>query len=306
MAFSERLRDGSVVLQAVVSREVPRAVSVGVEIENGDYLAALLDEMHRELGVRERRCVFAVGSHIASLRVMRMPRMSWVERRRAAHFEAERFAHANLEEADLQVRVHPVDRAGGLYAVGVVQRSVLASRCAVLRASRLRAVAADHEAFALRRAFPRAEAVLDIAAERTTLHSYGAHGSASSSVPFGGAVVTSGIARELGIESELAERRKRILGSAGAGLAAREELVAQVAALVERARSRAPMTSLVLTGNGTRLPGLAGEIETASEVRVEMPVSSLLDTQKYPDDVLRAAGPDWSLAAALTQWSLVE
>jgi hypothetical protein len=57
-----------------------------------------------------------------------------------------------------------------------------------------------------------------------------------------------------------------------------------------------------MTGNGARLSGLAAELEAACGALVEMPVSDLLRDGAYPDDVVRAAAPDWALAAALAIW----
>ncbi len=120
----------------------------------------------------------------------------------------------------------------------------------------------------------------------------------------GGAAVTRGIAAELSIDMPTAERRKRILGCAGAGLMASDEVIAAIAALVDRARLRATIERIAVTGNGARLPNFARDLEEATSAITEMPVPDVLHTAAYPVDVVRAATPDWALAASLALWSV--
>ncbi len=120
----------------------------------------------------------------------------------------------------------------------------------------------------------------------------------------GGATITRGIAAELSIDMPTAERRKRILGCAGAGQTASDEVVAAIASLVDRARSRGAVARIAVTGNGARLPNFARDLEEATSAVTEMPVPEVLHTGAYPDDVVRAAAPDWALAASLALWSV--
>ncbi len=286
---------GSVRIAAVASRET---VSCGNAL-----LPALVEEMLAELGTRERRCVISVGAPVAALRVVAFPRMTWTERSRAARFEARRFAEWDIEAIPTHVRAHLVDGERGLYAVGAAQAKIIEMRRAVLREAGLRAIAVDHDAFALRRALPFADAIIDIGLERSTLHAYDGVGVRSTHVPVGGATVTQGIARDLLIDAGSAERRKRILGSAGAGVGARDEVVHALAAAIDRIRPRSAITRVALTGNGSRLPGIAASLEAASGAIVELPVAQGFPTDAYPPDVVRSAAPDWALAIALATWA---
>jgi hypothetical protein len=100
-----------------------------------------------------------------------------------------------------------------------------------------------------------------------------------------------------------AERRKRILGCAGAGVSAREEVVTSIASLIDRARTRTTIDRIVVTGNGARLPSFLHDLEEASGAVAEAPVPEILHTGVYPEDVVRAAATDWTLAASLAAWS---
>ena len=116
--------------------------------------------------------------------------------------------------------------------------------------------------------------------------------------------MTRAIASDLDIDVPAAEKRKRLLGSAGAGGAIRDAFVQSACAAVSRARERAPrFRRIAATGNGSRLRDLLATIEGACSVLVELPVTPLLDGSAYPDDVVRSSAPDWALAASLATWA---
>ncbi|MDQ2864687.1 MAG: pilus assembly protein PilM [Candidatus Eremiobacteraeota bacterium] len=298
IALSEAAGDSQPRILSVVSRNLSESPA------SAELTAALLEEMLDELEVRERRCVLALRSPSAAIRAIHFPRMSAVERNRAARFEARRFANWNLDEEPSDVRVHPIDRSQGVYAVGAVRRDALDALLKPAKLARLKVIAIDHDAFALRRSFAQYDGVLDVGLERTALHAYGDDGPMSWLVASGGAEITRGIARDLAIDFAAAEKRKCILGSAGAGASACRELVAHVSHIVERARGRTRLSRIALTGNGVRLPGLQAQLAAATSAIIEMPVSDLLRSDAYPDDVVRSAAPDWTLAAALSGWTV--
>ncbi len=297
VALAEAASPEEVRVKAVAARDVPEDLREDVHL-----IAALVEEMIGELGTKNRTCVSALGGATANLRLIGFPKMSWHERMRAARFEAQRFAPQHVEGTAV-VRIHRAERKG-TFAVGVTSESAVKGRISLLKRARLRAMAIDHDALALRRAMPFVDAVLDIGATRSTLHHYAPASPFSQSIQVGGDDVTLGIARELAIDLESAEKRKRILGSAGAGIAVRNALAAELLTLIDRARARAPVTRVALVGNGARLPGLVSELQSSSGTAVELIVPPLLQTDAYPEDVLRSAAPDWTLAAALTIWGL--
>jgi Tfp pilus assembly PilM family ATPase len=297
VAYAQRDRSGRARLVAVASRDVECRIE-----DDGDALATIVDELRREIGARTRRAVFALPPSDAVVKILRFPPMSWIERRRAAAFEAERFAPWDCKRERTLVRVHAVDPAERLYAVGAVRESALAARVRLLKRAGLVPAGADHGAYALRRAFPQADAVLDVGLHRFALYGFGPSGPAALDVAGAGERITEAIAAALSIDRTLAERRKRILGTAGAGEEARGELAARASAAIARLREAMPVRRIAMSGNGARLCGLAAEIEAATQALVELPVSELLRDGAYPDDVVRAAAPDWAMAAGLAVW----
>jgi type IV pilus assembly protein PilM len=302
IALAECSRSGDFYVSGIASRDLPDDAVTAESLPEPELIAAIIDDLRGELGTRERRCVIALPASVALLRLLRFPNMSRAELQRAACFEAERFHNWSAEEVESVVRVHPADRAQNLHVVGVARRDALMARVGCVRRAGLKVVGVDHEAFALQRAFPHSEAVLDVGHRQATLHTFGTSGLNSMYVPGGGAEVTRAIAADLSIDTAMAERRKRILGTAGAGESYRDAFATAVGTAIAKARERGALRRVIVTGNGSRLPGLAAALEHATQAPVEAPVSALLGATTYPDDVIRAAAPDWTMAVALATW----
>jgi Tfp pilus assembly PilM family ATPase len=304
IALSERVR-GKTRLAAVAGRDLPSNTVTAEAIAEPELVAAVIEDAYREIGTRERRCVFSVGAEVASLRLVRFPAMSVSERRRAARFEAERIAPWDLHAVPTVVRTHPVHRIEHVYGVGTVRTAALTARVACIGAAGLRPIAADYEACALRRAFPAYDAVLDVGHRRATLHAFAATGPLAVGVGRGGAEMTRAIASDLGIDASAAERRKCVLGNAGAGVAALDEFVEIFRSALAKTRERVPaLRRVAVTGNGSRLAGLLETIESLCDVRAEFSLSEALESDAYPNDVLRAGAQDWTLAASLASWAI--
>lgn len=282
-------------LRTVATRDVPAgAISAGC-VSDVDYVAALLEDAVRELNTGERRCVSAIGMPAASLRSLVLPRMTALERDRTARFEAARYVEYPIAEALVCLR--PVDESRRLWALGIVRTTALHGRMSLLRRAGLRPLSVDDEGCAMRRAFPTFDAVLDIGQHRSTLYvktSLEAFQSAH-----GGAAITAGIQNDLRLDEPSAEKRKRILGTAGAGETARQSLVSDLSALILSARDSSTVSRVAVVGNGARLPHLIRDIERASGVHCSLAVSHVFGGQAYTEDVIASSAADWTLAAAL-------
>lgn len=285
-------------IRAVAVREFPEACAGGPQ--DSQYLGALIEDAVLELRTRERRCVCAIGEPDALLRTLKMPQMTFLERERAARFEAQRFVE--YPQDDAVVRIHRLGDREDVWALGIGRRSAIVTRGAALKAAGLQIVAMDHESCALVRALPGFDAVLDVGYHRTSLHVPTDEVPLTLHVYSGGADLTRAIERELAIDGHTAEKRKRILGTAGGGERARAALVCDIATLIHSARSMHVVGRVALVGNGSRLPGLATDLESHAGVSCEIPVSHALRGANYPDDVVRSSAPDWTLGAGLALW----
>lgn len=295
------LRQGTPWVRAIAVRELSEGSASSGIIDDPPFVAALLEEAVEEVGGRERRCVCAIGEPDAILRTMRMPKMGAVERTRAARFEAQRYVEYPAEEA--VVRIRRLDDGETLYALGVARSVVVESRARTLRTAGLRPVAMDHEWYAFARAFEGFDAVVDVGYRRLGVHILASPFPLTYHSAAAAAEVTFAIARDLAIDETSAEKRKRILGTAGAGEGARKELAAAIGSAIDAGRRRGNVVRRVaFAGNGTRLPGLLSDVERGWECACEVSVALPLRNCAYPDDVVRSGAPDWALAAGLSMW----
>lgn len=288
-------------IRSVAVREFPEGAATSGGIAQDAFVAAAIEDARAELGVRDRRCVCAIGVPDASLFAMTLPKMTALERERAVRFELAGYTHYPLEQA--VIRIRPASQEQNVYAVGTVQLAALKSRVAALRKGGLRPVAMDHESVALARALPGFDAIVDVGLHRSSVHACKlGRVPQTIGIPHGGGLVTRTIARELGIDEQSAERRKRIVGTAGAG-EAEQQLALEIASALDGFRRRGMMRNAALVGNGARTKGLSAAIAVAANVRVTMPVCEALRGDTFGDDVLRAAAADWNLVSGIALWN---
>jgi len=287
---------------ALVERDAdghPRLTAVAARPTGTDAAIALADA-RAELRTRERRCVLALGLPEASLRVASFPAMRSIERARAARFEAAR--HVPYPPAEIVVRV--VATGEERFAIGIAHRPALAARVAAAKRAGLRPSAVDDASFALARAFPYADAIVDIGERATHLIVPALPIPAVRSLAIGGGAFTAAIVASLGLDGIAAERRKLTLGLAGAGEHVRSSLIGELAAALtdHRAGARSEIRSIALAGNGARLAGLAEALEAAVAIPVRLGTLVAGACEGLPLDVVRAASPDWGLAYGLALW----
>ncbi|HYZ14837.1 MAG TPA: cell division FtsA domain-containing protein, partial [Candidatus Acidoferrum sp.] len=265
---------------------IPRLLAVAVRPSGPDPASAIADARD-ELATRERRCVLALGAPDTLVRTASFPAMGRAERERAARYEAARFVPYPIAEGT--IRVEPLGE--GRCVIAVAHRPALESRIDAARKARLRPIAVDDGAFALCRAFPHADAVIDIGEDQTTLIVAGDPIPSTRTFEIGGRAFTRAIVTALGIDESVAEQRKRSIGLAGAGERARDALVEQLAsALIEtRAAARVELREIALAGNGARLTGLPEALERAVQIPVRLGALAPDAALDLPSDVVRAA-----------------
>ncbi len=279
-----------------------KLLAVAAHDHDGDPAEALRWAIE-DLQTHERRCVLALAPPDALLCATGFPPMSPWERMNAARFEAGRFIGYSIGEAAVSLVRTSAPRQ---WAIGVARRSALTAALEVAKRARLRPLAVDDMAFALQRSQPDADAVIDVGNDDTRLTIFGETIPSVTRVPIGGAAITDAIAQSLGIDEATAEDRKRSVGFGGAGDAPRDALIVALAEALSEARANGSdgIHTIVLCGNGSRIPGLAPAIERATGYTVSLATLPPECSDTLPPDVLRAAAPDWSVAYGLSLWSI--
>ncbi len=291
-----------VALTAKTGGGPPKLLAVAAHDHDGDPVEAMRWAIE-DLQTQERRCVLALAPPDALLCTAEFPAMSPWERVNAARFEAARFVGYPIGEAAVSlVRTN----TPACWAIGAVRRDALDNALGIAKRARLRPLAVDDAAFALRRSHPDAGAVIDVGSEATRLTVFGATIPYTVRIPIGGEAMTDAIAQSLGVDAGTAENRKRNVGFGGAGEAPRDTLITALAEAFADARARGydGIHPVVLCGNGSRIPGFGSAIERATGYAA-VPATLPPDcSETLPPDVLRAAAPDWSLAYGLSLWSI--
>ncbi|MDB5042144.1 MAG: type pilus biosis protein PilM / competence protein PilM [Candidatus Eremiobacteraeota bacterium] len=279
----------------------PRLVAVASR-PTGDDAGGAIAAALGELRTRERRCVLALGGETATLQTATFPPLRRHERERAARFEAARRLAYPLSVAE--IRVAPIDAVRCV--IGVARRDAIEARLRAARRAGLRPLAIDDAGLALLRAFPAADAIVDVGDAGTALIVRDEPIPALRRFPIGGTAFTAAVADALGLDAALAEQRKRTLGMAGAGEQVCDALVEHVAsAIVEaRAGARSEIRAIALAGNGSRLAGFAEALERAVAIPTRHGALASDASWALPADVVRAASPDWGLAFGLSLWTL--
>ncbi len=285
----------------VVSRQIPPGYATSGEIAEPEFVAALLDQAIEDLDTPERRCVCSVGAPEALLRAVQLPQRSAKQRTRAAL----RYAASHIDYApnDALIRIHPLQ--GSLHALGVVRKAALQSRVLTLRRAGMKVIAFDHEALALGRAFPDCGILVDVGYERTSVHRYGATIPATIQTPGGGAQVTRAIQTELAIDAISAEKRKCELGTLGAGDSTRGSLVLDLMRSIDSLRGlEHEVRAIGLVGSGSRLSGLAAELQAKTGVPVNTPALRFITSAAHATGTAKANAVGWALAAGLSLWEV--
>jgi Tfp pilus assembly PilM family ATPase len=118
-------------VRAIAVREFDAGCAGSGTIAEPSYVSAMIEDALSELKTKERRCVCALGEPDALLRSVAFPKMTASERERSARFEAQRYAAFPLEQAI--VRIHRVDRAANVWALGIARSAAIATRVRCLK-----------------------------------------------------------------------------------------------------------------------------------------------------------------------------
>jgi Tfp pilus assembly PilM family ATPase len=270
-------------------------------------IGARIAQTLRERNIRERRCITAAGEPNALLRTVTFPPMHACEYERAAAFEAMRHITYPIEEA--VIRSIPSARTQNTHVLGILKRTAMERIERITRLAGLRTRVLDHEAYGLQRAFPYANAILDMGYTFARLYAFG-----KEPAPFGSALdagsdtFTQVIARALSIDTRTAEHRKRTIGLAGSGDREMNAFTASVGRALLAARNQGvpEIHRFVVTGNGARLANLGERLERDTGCSVDIASHIGIERTAYPNDITRASAPDWALCIGLALWSAEE
>lgn len=287
-------------LQRFGQVSLPFGAVVGGEVVDAPTVAAALRRLWKEAGFTSKKVVVGVANQRVVARTAELPSMPDAELRSALQYQVQELIPIPMAEAVLDHQV--IERLTGddgqetlRVLVVAAHRDMLRSLLAALDGAGLDARRIDLIPFALVRALhvdgfdlgdeqgrPVAEAIVGVGAGVTNVvvHEHGVPRFVRT-LNTGGNAVVDQLTAELGVDLETAEALKRRANpmSSHPGEARAGEVVAgSITPLLEEIRGSldfhlaqadaAPLSRIVLTGGGSRVPNLAARLEALVGVPV--------------------------------------
>ena len=276
----------------------PGAIRDGEVVDVG-AVAAAIKRLWAQGGFKTKRVVLGVANQRVIVRQAELPAMSEADLRAALQFEAQELIPIPVEDAILDSQileemVSPEGEPRMRILLAAAQRDMVRTHLAAVEGAGLNAIAVDVIPFALVRA------LFDPATQ-----SFTGDGSAEAIVAIGGGVtnvvvheqgvprfvrvllvggddVTDAIARDLDVDLDAAEdlKRRADISSGDAAVARAGQVVSdRLTPLVEEIRGSldyylaqsqsSPIGRVLVTGGGSRLPGLMERLQSQLGGRVE-------------------------------------
>ncbi|TML41738.1 MAG: type IV pilus assembly protein PilM [Actinobacteria bacterium] len=278
---------------------LPRGVVRDGEVVDPASVSAAIRRLWSEAGFRSKRVVLGVANQRVIVRQAEMPAMSEEELSAALRFEAQELIPIPIDDAilDFQVLEHLQGGDNGdrvRILLAAAQQDMIRTHVRAVDDAGLRVAMVDVIPFALVRALARpggevlgstgrAEAIVCVGAGVTNVVVH------ENGVPrfvrvllVGGDDITDAIARELDVEPDAAEDFKRRAGNPASDAdvdRAAEVVAAQLGPLVEEIRGSLEyyvaqaesleLERVLITGGGSRIPGLLERLQQALGGRVE-------------------------------------
>lgn len=280
----------SPLLTGIAHHPLPSGAILDGEIADSEAVAACIRGAVDALDVPARCVVTAVGGRDIMIKKIRMDRMAVDDAREAIRWEAEQYVPFEMSGVQLDFQVLDAEADGPEMDVLLVaaKRELVEQRLALLKAAGLRASVVDVAAFALHNAFvqnyPQCErgiaALVDVGREGSTiLIQQEGVPVVNREVPFGTRSVVAELQRGEGLTAEEAELLIRRAGErlemSTTGL---DEALAALAVHIERTLAflaidgveGSGVSTLYLSGGGSRMPRLADVLSSRLHARIEV------------------------------------
>jgi type IV pilus assembly protein PilM len=301
------IKSDSPTLERFASVALPRGAVSGGEVVDAALVTAAIKELISKGRFRVKRTAIGIANQKVVVRQIDMPFMEEEELRGALQFQAQEYIPIPIEDAilDFQVLEESVGEGGErLLKVLLVaaQRDMINTFVTVAEEAGLDPAIVDLSPFADMRALTSAvpllggresEAIIDVGGGVTNIvvHEHGKPRFVRI-LPMGGNDITDALVAGLGIDAEEAESVKARVGLSAEGGPVPAEGAARLieqraSAFIDEVRgsldyylsqqTAARINTVILTGGGSKLPGLHERLAAALHLPVEegQPLSSL-------------------------------
>jgi len=309
-------------LLAIGSAAVPLgAVEDGV-LQDPDEIALAISELFKNLKIKQKRVGISISGYSVIVKKINLEMMSEEELSEYISEEAEQYIPFDIDDVYLDFQIINENSEEGRCDVMLVaaKKEVIDDYLNMLQKQKLLPVLVDVDGFALENIWdtisttPENVALVDIGASKMNINIIAAGASVlARDVIVGSEQLTEQIANTLEIEFEEAEDLKLGVTPAGDYQEELEEIFTQTCTQWILEIKKAidlylsnnpdnPLTSLVLSGGGSKIRGLQQfiEAETGLQVTTFNPfVHMQLNEKKIDPEYLESIAPEMAIAAGL-------
>ena len=275
-------------VSGVAMRPLVADAIVEGEVMDPGLVADTIRELFREIGMKGKNVITAVGGHDVIIKKIEMDRMNESDAREVIRWEAEQHVPFDIKSVELDFQIlDPLEEGLQMQVLLVAaKRELVDHKVSLLLDAGLSPAAIEVDAFALHNAFrynhPEAMngivALVNIGHETTNVNIL-EDGSPllTRDIPFGSRRVRQDLQREKGLTAEKAEDvvqgRESLDGLSSLVTAAADEVgvgVERASAFLMTRQDGGGLGSIYLSGGGARIPGMAEALGNRLNLRAEL------------------------------------
>ncbi len=275
-------------VSAVAMRPLVADAIVEGEVMDPGLVADTIRELFREIGIKGKNVIAAVGGHDVIIKKIEMDRMNESDAREVIRWEAEQHVPFDIKSVELDFQIlDPLGEGLQMQVLLVAaKRELVDHKVSLLLDAGLSPAAIEVDAFALHNAFsynhPEAMqgivALVNIGHETTNVNILeNGNPLLTRDIPFGSRRVRQDLQREKGLTAEQAEdvvQGREPLDDLSSLVASAADEVAvgieRASAFLMTRQDGGGLGSIFLSGGGARIPGMADALGNRMNLRTDL------------------------------------
>ena len=275
-------------VSGVAMRPLVADAIVEGEVMDPGLVADTIRELFRDIGIKGKDVITAVGGHDVIIKKIEMDRMKESDAREVIRWEAEQHVPFDIKSVELDFQIlDPLEEGLQMHVLLVAaKRELVDNKVSLLLDAGLSPAVIDVDAFALHNAFshnhPEAMegivALVNIGHETTNVNILeNGNPLLTRDIPFGSRRVRQDLQREKGLTAEQAEDvvqgREPLDGLSSLVESAADEVgvgIERASAFLMTRQDGGGLGSIYLSGGGARIPGMADALGSRMNLQTDL------------------------------------
>ena len=275
-------------VSGVAMRPLVADAIVEGEVMNPGLVADTIRDLFRDIGIKGKDVITAVGGHDVIIKKIEMDRMKESDAREVIRWEAEQHVPFDIKSVELDFQIlDPLEEGLQMHVLLVAaKRELVDNKVSLLLDAGLSPAVIDVDAFALHNAFshnhPEAMegivALVNIGHETTNVNILeNGNPLLTRDIPFGSRRVRQDLQREKGLTAEQAEDvvqgREPLDGLSSLVESAADEVgvgIERASAFLMTRQDGGGLGSVYLSGGGARIPGMADALGSRMNLQTDL------------------------------------